>query len=244
MTAFRANAWREAIREFELAYALAPQPELWFNIARAREQLGEYELAIEGYRRYLRDRIDAPDRAAVEENIRALEVQAAHARLRRTGEAAPTTVQFDVATQGARLFLDERMVATAPSAALIVTTPGPHTVRVQADGMREWRAELTFRQGAPARVIASLAPETRYRTIARPHVVSAVLAGLGAASLLTSGVFGVQALSAGCSGCDDRDRAAARSDVFLGITAGLAVGAAVVYFLERGASRTERVTTP
>ncbi len=61
---FEAHHFREAIEEFELAANLVPSADLWFNIARAHEELNEYDEAIQYYQRYLRDRVDPPDSAA------------------------------------------------------------------------------------------------------------------------------------------------------------------------------------
>ena len=69
---FEKRHYREAIREFELAAKLVPSADLWYNIARAHEELSEYGPAIEAFRRYLRDRVDPPDRARVEARIKSL----------------------------------------------------------------------------------------------------------------------------------------------------------------------------
>ena len=50
---FEARRFREAIHSFQVAAQLVPSADLWFNIARAHEELGEWEQAIEHYRRYL-----------------------------------------------------------------------------------------------------------------------------------------------------------------------------------------------
>src|ERR1700755_155611 len=59
MNFFRAHDFREALREFQLAAALAPTAEVWFNIGRSYEELGEYAQAASALERYLRDRVDA-----------------------------------------------------------------------------------------------------------------------------------------------------------------------------------------
>ncbi len=60
MEHFEAHRYRDAIHEFELAASLVPSADIWFNIARAWEELREFEPAIEYYQRYLRDRVDPP----------------------------------------------------------------------------------------------------------------------------------------------------------------------------------------
>lgn len=50
---YEAGAWADAIREYERAYALAPLPELLFNIAQAYRMQGDKPRAIAAYERYL-----------------------------------------------------------------------------------------------------------------------------------------------------------------------------------------------
>lgn len=233
--------YRGAIRAFELAYGAAPSPELWYNIARSHEMLREYEQAIDYYRRYLRDKVDPPDRAEVEAHIRDLEERAERARRARLRQAAGTTIRVEVPVRGARIFLDERPVAVAPAAGTFAVSPGPHAVRVEADGMQPWRAEVRARPDDETVVFAGLQRATRFRTIARPHIASAILGGLGIAALGGGAYFGATALGADCVDCDARRDRATTADVLLGAGVGLAVAAVVVYFVERGASRTERV---
>jgi tetratricopeptide (TPR) repeat protein len=45
--------WREALREFEIGYALSPRPEFLINFAQVRRKLGEYDAAERECRRYL-----------------------------------------------------------------------------------------------------------------------------------------------------------------------------------------------
>ena len=75
MEHYRARRYREALRELELSVAEVPSAEVWFDIGRAHEQLGEYALAIDSYRRYLRDRVDAPDAQRSEEHTSELQSQ-------------------------------------------------------------------------------------------------------------------------------------------------------------------------
>lgn len=48
---YQARKYRRAIQKFEEGYAIFPEPNLLFNIARAHEALGEIDKAIENYRR-------------------------------------------------------------------------------------------------------------------------------------------------------------------------------------------------
>ena len=66
---YREGNHAEAIRQFEAANALVPSPILTFNIGLAHEKLGHDEKAIAQFQRYLKERPDAPNKAAVQERI-------------------------------------------------------------------------------------------------------------------------------------------------------------------------------
>lgn len=52
-TLYSRSDYEGAIKQFEEAYRLSRKPDLLYNIARSHEALGQYEKAIEVYRRYL-----------------------------------------------------------------------------------------------------------------------------------------------------------------------------------------------
>ncbi|MFO8072022.1 MAG: tetratricopeptide repeat protein [Polyangia bacterium] len=70
---FRAGRYREAIEHFELAYELAPAPEILYNIGRCHEELGEESNAVDNYEMYLRMSPEAEDREEVRARIGGLE---------------------------------------------------------------------------------------------------------------------------------------------------------------------------
>ncbi len=237
---FRQRDYSGAIHEFELANAAVPTPELWFNIARAREMLTDYRGAVDDLRRYLRDKVDPPDRVQVERHIAELErldeirraSQARQAvgqtlRVEVEGDAAASTVSLDGQAQQAAAL-------TTPTA----TTEGVHRVEVTRPGMQPWVARVRVRPGEAAAVFANPARATVYRTRAAPHIASAVLGGLGLVALGVSGYFAVSAATEDCAGCNAQWEAAHRSDIFLGTGAALAVGAAVAFFIERASGLT------
>jgi tetratricopeptide (TPR) repeat protein len=71
----------EAERLLAEALEIFHEPALLYNLARAREGLGRTEQAIEGYRAYLAEVPDAPNRGAIERRIEAM--QASMERERR-----------------------------------------------------------------------------------------------------------------------------------------------------------------
>jgi hypothetical protein len=65
-----AGKYREAIAEYEAAYAIAPHPDTLYNIAASYEKLQDWRRAIEYYERYLDERdAPAPDAADVKAKI-------------------------------------------------------------------------------------------------------------------------------------------------------------------------------
>jgi tetratricopeptide (TPR) repeat protein len=237
---FRQRDYSAAIHEFELANAAVPTPELWFNMARAREMLLDYRGAVDDLRRYLRDKVDPPDRAEVERHITELERldEIRRAALARQavgqtirvgveGDAAATTVVLDGRSQ--------RAVALASPASI---AEGTHRVEVLRPGMQPWVAQVRVRAGESAAVFSSPAPSTVYRTRPAPHIASAVLGGLGLVAFGVSGYFAIRAAGEDCNGCSAQWDAADRSDILLGTGALLAVGAAVGFFVERASSTT------
>ncbi len=73
-----------AIEEFQAAYAILPNVNVLFNIARAYSDVGDVDRALDYYQRYLL--ADVPDRAEVEQTIRDLEQR----RRAATAPPAPT----------------------------------------------------------------------------------------------------------------------------------------------------------
>lgn len=240
MEAFRTHDYTTAIHEFELAWRAAPNPDLWYNLARARELSGDFEGAVGDYRRYLRDKVDPPDRAEVERHIRELEELAAHQAAARRRQAEGSRVRLHAEGAGGRWFLDGREVAAGGEG--LGVAPGEHAVRYEAPAMQEWAARVRVREGETATVFAAPSPATRFVTRPTPHIASIAVGGLGAVSLGVAAYFGVRAGTLSCDGCPERVEASNRSDIFLGVGAGLALGAVVAYFIERATGRTERVT--
>ncbi len=242
---FRALDYAGAVRAFSAANAAVPSPDLWYNIARAREMLQEYDEAVEDYQRYLRDKVDAPDRAEVERRIadlrRLAEIQR-ETRLRRDQRA---TLRFFVEGTGAaeaRFSLDGVALGREQALSPREVPVGEHRARVWAPGALDRVSRVRVREGEAMGVYARLSPVTGYVTRPAPHIASAVLGGLSLVALGVAAYFGVGAATEGCDRCAAQLDQAGRSDVALGVGGGLALGAVVAYFIERGASRTERVT--
>lgn len=70
---FEKGYYRDAIREFEAAYRLAPHPDLLFDLGQCHERLGDVVEAIERYRAYLKAVPEAKDADLVSVAIAELE---------------------------------------------------------------------------------------------------------------------------------------------------------------------------
>ncbi len=239
MEAFRRRAFREAIRSFRLAAERVPSADIWYNIARAHEELGEYEEAIDSYRRYLREKVDPPDRTQVEEHIRRLQEQAE--RIRALRQQAPSTgvVQVRSPVRGAKLFLDGRPSGLVPLPAPLALEQGTHTLELRAEGYVPLRVRFDVYPGGTTSVYADPWRPRRAHSVRGTPLWTWVAAGLGVASLGVASWFGLRALNARNEGDLVRARdEAARSDLSLGAALAFGTGALVLYFLERRAVRT------
>lgn len=237
---FRQRDYSGAIHEFELANAAVPTPELWFNMSRAREMLLDYRGAVDDLRRYLRDKVDPPDRAQVEQHITELERldEIRRATLARQSVGQTMRVEVEGDTGATTVILDGRPLRAAALASPAPISEGSHRVEVLRPGMQPWVATVRVRSGESAAVFASPARSTAYRTRPAPHIASAVLGAFGLAAFGASGYFAIRAAGEDCNSCSARWDAADRSDILLGTGALLAVGAAVAFFVERASSTT------
>lgn len=238
---FTAHRYREAIQAFSLAAQLVPSADLWFNIARAHEELSELEEAVDYYRRYLRDRVDPPDRAEIERHIAVLEERAQAARDARRNQPTTGTLRLSANRDGADVELDGEPAGTAPWDEPREVAPGRHDLTVTREGFIPFRSEVTVEAGVPTAAYADLVPETRYRAIQADRIFTWIAWGLGAASLGVSIGLGVEAASRQANLGDARTWAA-YSDAALGAAIGLGVVGLILYFAEGRSVGTERVT--
>ncbi len=93
-THFAMGRFAAALKEYEAAYELKPLPGFLFNIGQCHRNLGHLEEAVFSFKRYLRLKPDATNRAAVEELVAELERQIAAQKATRppalTGPSGPT----------------------------------------------------------------------------------------------------------------------------------------------------------
>lgn len=253
MEHFQERRFREAIREFELAGQRVPSADLWFNIARAHEELSEYDRAVEYYQRYLRDRVDPPDRARIEGHIEGLERRAEEQRLSRRQTPTTGTLRISTTVDGSQVSIDGRQLGTAPVPAPLSLAPGRHRLTVRHDGHVPFRSEVRIEAGVTTAAHADLQPATEYRSVHGSRLFTWIAGGLAVAAAGTSVYFGARAASVQGDARDAGSMAeqsmlledaggwATRSDVALGAAVALAVTAVVLWFVEGRAVATERV---
>src|SRR4051812_24170517 len=109
----------EAIKEFEAAYELKNDPAFLYNLAQSYRQAGNHERAVHFYKTYLRYVPKAPNKADIEDKIKAEEQLAAKAGGGTTPPAGTTTTTTPPPPG------TEPPVVTAPP---VVTTPPSSTL--------------------------------------------------------------------------------------------------------------------
>ncbi|UJR80344.1 PEGA domain-containing protein [Sandaracinus amylolyticus] len=241
---FEARRYRDAIHEFQVAAQLVPSADLWFNVARAHEELGEWEQAIEHYRRYLRDRVDPPDRAQVEGHIRELEERAEAARAARLTRPTTGTLTVRVDVEGATVRVGDREVGQSPIGDELSLDPGRHPLLVTREGYLPFRSEVAVEAGLRTAAYVDLQPETRYRAIEGERIFTWIAWGLSAASLGVAIGLGVEAGSRQGSDLDSAREWSAWSDAALGAAIGFGALGAILWFLEGRAVGTEVIPPP
>lgn len=251
---FEARRFREAIHEFELAGQLVPSADLWYNIARAHEEMSDYGRAVEYYRRYLRDRVDPPDRERVEAHIASLEERAEAER--QALRQAPTTgtLRITSTVPGALVAVDERSLGETPVAAPLSLPPGRHRLSVRGEGYVPFESEVQVEAGVTTGAHADLRRATEYRSVSGGRLFTWITAGLAGASLIASIVFGIKAAGQEADARDamsmeeqldmlsQAEDTASVSDLFLGGAVVFGVGSLILWFVEGSTIETERVT--
>jgi hypothetical protein len=243
LKAFDAGDAELCLAKFEEAYRTLPKPVVLVNIAACKERRGDYAGALETLQKYLADRPDAPDRAAVESRI---------ADLKKT----PGVVTVASTPAGAAIWVDGSDAAKITPADVSVP-PGEHVIALKREGYESAEQSVTVALGERSHVeltLATAAPEARpdAEVNDRPKWTSdegyhpgaafwVAVGGTVAAAGVTT-VFGVMALSKHSQFedkptrelYDDGRRDAVISDVALGVASACAVTAGVLFFTSRG----------
>lgn len=161
--AARAANWPQALAAFERSYALYAHPETLFNIAGARQKLGQLVAASEAYRSYLRNPATASD------TTRRAQAEARLAEI--TPEIARVGIRVEGLVEGDVLRLDDRELSRAALDADLPIDPGQHRLRLLAGsevvGETEFaihareRIEVLLRRDVDAKPVVVAAPTPR-----------------------------------------------------------------------------------
>jgi hypothetical protein len=160
--AYAQGDFSAAIEAFEEAYRASPRPGILFSIGQAhRKQFyvdknpANLRAAIEHYHAYLGKVSTGPHRALAADALAELEPLVTKIAPAATSEAAPapkpaaekprTRLMVSSAVEGAKVALDDG--APQPSPLIADVVPGPHRVRVEADGYVEDQRPVTAVEG-------------------------------------------------------------------------------------------------
>jgi tetratricopeptide (TPR) repeat protein len=240
MQLFEARNYGEALREFHLVETLAPSAELWFNIGRAHEELGEYADASRAFQAYLRDSVDARDQSDVRAHIAELDRQAQIARER--AERAPNSgsLRIHLRSGSALVLLDGKALSRETLDEPLLLPSGRHRLDVSEIDHIPIHAQLDIEPGLLTAAYADLQPKTQARTRAPSHALAWNMLGVSAAGAIASGVFAGVALARQSDGDVRAAKAwAERTDVALAGTAVCALAAIVLYYIEDRTARSE-----
>jgi tetratricopeptide (TPR) repeat protein len=231
MAHYRARRYREAIHEFELSNTNVPNADVWFNIGRAHEQLGEFRLAIESYRRYLGERADAPDVREVRDHIEELTGRGEASLDSPERRAEHGSLAIDADQAGALVVLDGRRLDVAPIDKILEVSPGTHRLEVSREGYVPFRAMIDVQPGALSAAYVDLRPLTQPPPAKGTSLWTWLAGGASAAALITGTTLGVVAMKRRDQGdLEAANELARASDIALGSALTLAVGAAILHF--------------
>ncbi len=256
---FQAERYSDAIHSFQVAASLVPSADIWYNIARAYQELArsrgeitDYEQAIEHYRRYLTARVDPPDRATVEEQIANLEERLEAARL--AAQVAPTTGTLRLRSEldGAVVTIDGHDSGHTPIEGDITLDPGSHRVRADLDGYVPFLADVTITAGTTTSARIELVPAHRYQATHGDRIFTWVAWGLGVAALGAAIGIGIYAADQQSHALNPYDAVALEnargiagwSDAALGAAIGFGVLGLILWFVEGNAVGTETLEGP
>ncbi len=160
---YGSKKYKEAAKEFQLAYDSRPFAQFLFNIGACHEKLGKYAKAVDFYKRYLKDAPNAQDRPAVQKRIKVLEKEAKRvsqitatqpssqpskpkpsAEVVALGEAKLRgLVVIETDPPGAYIYLDSKKKKPMAKTPWSGSLEGEHTVYLEKKGYEERQAKIS-----------------------------------------------------------------------------------------------------
>ena len=146
MALIKEENYPAALAAFEESYELVPKPGLLYNIAMCEKALFRYVESIASFKKYV-----TAMGAGIKPEMKLTVDQALSDMRKLVG-----TILIDGAPDGANVFVDDRSVGAAPLKEPLLADPGQHSIRVERDGYKPLRTEVTVPSGATIAVRASL----------------------------------------------------------------------------------------
>jgi hypothetical protein len=227
--------WEQAARSFEVSYRLRQDAGILLPLARALERIRRYAAAAERLERYLAEAaaLSEQERAALEQELRAMRRQFARVTVR-------------TAPEGALVSIDGRSLGESPLGSALLLDHGNYLLEAHLEGFADGRQELAVAGGRELDVLIELAP---LRAAGRhgPRWTSALevalwtTVGLAAASAIALAATGGVALDLWGDLEQDPDRGPEETDRLdgllgasyglIGVTAAAAVAAVTLAVL-------------
>lgn len=233
LRAFEQANYAQALESFEEVQRLAPSPEVWFNIARCHEELGEPGRAVGYLHRYLQEHADAPDRIEVEARIaRLAELVDGDAQVPEPPADGQLELRLDGTVAGPiHVRVDGRPATSEQLAGGLRLPSGVHELEVRAEGRERFRAAPEIYPGTRTRAYVSLPMPTPDEQSAGERTWTWVLAG---GALLSAATAAGAHVLIGSRRADGRDthRAVEVRDFALGTAVVATVAASVAYIIE------------
>ncbi len=150
--------YKEAVRELKAAYDLSGETILLYNLAKAYDKLGDFDLAIKSYIDYLdlSPTLSASDRGEVERSIEELR--------RRKRQLLPELV-IRSNPRGADIFLDSKTKLLGQTPDKFRVDPGPHRVFLEKKGFEPVEKDFVMPAGKPLILEFELAPVEEYGNV-------------------------------------------------------------------------------
>jgi hypothetical protein len=221
--------WAKALDRLEKVAKVVVTPQVRFHIALCHENLGRLVEAINGYELAAQE----AERTGAEEVIENAPPRAASLRKR----VAHIVLEITGKVRVSKIFLDDRQVSLALAGTRIPVDPGSHRVEVRRDGEVTYEMDVELAEAEAHKLEIEIddpkpeptpdpspnpkpgpdpipkEPETEMK-----RLPAYILAGVGVASFITSGIFwglrqtAVSNIADGCedpgslTGCDPDDR--------------------------------------